>query len=77
MLLCVCGIGDVRNVTRYVRLQRQMCRGDREWRLSGWEWNIVLTQEKTPLLSPEYMPLLPVDVMPGAQMRILFTKEPS
>lgn len=32
---------------------------------------------KTPLLSPEDVPLQPVDVMPGAQMRILFTKEPS
>ena len=36
-----------------------------------------LDTQKTPLLSPEDVPLQPVDVMPGAQMRILFTKEPS
>ena len=50
---------------------------DKEVRRAGWEWNFFLTQEKTPLLSPEDVPLQPVDVMPGAQMRILFTKEPS
>ena len=45
---------------------------DKEVRRAGWEWNFFLTQEKTPLLSPEDVPLQPVDVMPGAQIR-LFT----
>lgn len=50
---------------------------DKEVRRAGWEWNFFLTREKTPMLSVEDVPLTPVDVLPGAQMRIQFTKQPT
>ncbi len=50
---------------------------EREVRRAGWEWHFFLTNEKTPLLSLEDVPLTPVEVLPGAQLQISFTKTPS
>lgn len=50
---------------------------DKEVHRAGWEWNFFLTREKTPLLSVEDVPLSPMEVLPGARMRILFTKPPT
>lgn len=50
---------------------------DKEVRRAGWEWNFFLTQEKTPMLSVEDVPLSPVTVLPASPMHISFTKQPS
>ncbi len=50
---------------------------DKEVRRAGWEWSFFLTQEKTPMLSVEDVPLSPVTVLPSAPMRISFTKDPT
>lgn len=48
-----------------------------EVRRAGWEWAFFLTNEKTPMLDLEDVPVTPVDVLPGARMTIQFSKEPS
>ena len=50
---------------------------DKEVCRAGWEWNFFLTQEKTPLLLIEDVPLQPVNVLPNAQMAINFSKKPT
>lgn len=45
---------------------------------AGYEWSFFTTVERrTPQLSEADIPLMPVDVMPSAPMRITFSKEPS
>ncbi len=50
---------------------------DKEVRRAGWEWNFFLTQEKTPLLLIEDVPLQTVEVLPNAEMTIRFSKTPT
>lgn len=49
---------------------------EREVRRAGWEWAFFLTNEKTPLLGLGDVPLSPVNVLPGAEISIDFTREP-
>jgi len=50
---------------------------EREVRRAGWEWEFFLTNEKTPMISLDDVPITPVDVLPGARMTISFSKEPT
>ncbi len=50
---------------------------EREVRRAGWEWKFFLTNEKTPMLALDDVPITPVDVLPGARMTISFSKAPT